>query len=381
MVEFQMAKRIGISIARQIINEDLNQGPKILPFCYPKISALVPTFDCEGRYGGGSSTRGESEVVPHIISLFNNLNCKGTFNFVGKTANEHEEVVKELDKSGNDIWGHGFSHVYLDDSRTIQEREVRDTIDTISKITGKPCIGWRSPYGTFNLNLYKILLKNGIRFGSNWGNSTWGSMPFTPIINGEKIPIYELPFDDSHFDAMVYRKLNLSPNVVLSLYKSKLLASLNSLSIFTPLIHPVNLAEDREKLNMFIDFINYAKEKDEVWITSCSDILTIYESLKNYKISHCSLSQEKNSHEVKMRVMKLHNHVKNTEHNIQRCKRISLVYKVKGAIEKVNYKGDHKIINLSPYETILCIPFDCSKDEIELFFQIETSTSQNRCGE
>lgn len=377
-VEFQMAKRVGISIARQTINEDFNQGPKILPFCFPKISSLVPTFDCEGKYGGGSSTKGESEVVPQILSLFNSLNCKGTFNFVGKTAKEYEEVVRELDKSGNDIWGHGFSHIYLDDSKSTQKREVTETVNMISKIIGKPCIGWRSPYGTFNLNLYKILLKNGIRFGSNWGSSTWGVMPFTPIINGEKIDIYELPFDDSHFDAMVYRKLNLDPNVVLSLYRSKLLASINSMSIFTPLVHPVNLAEDRERVNMFINFIKFAKEKEEVWITSCSEILNVYQALRNYKIEHCNLIQKENRHMVKMKVMKLNTHTKKKEYDMQPCKRISLVYKVKGSIEKVNCKSDYKIIKLSPYENVLCMPFDFSKDEINIFFKIETSTSQNK---
>lgn len=380
MVEFQMAKRIGISIARQTINEDFNQGPRILPFSYPKISALVPTFDCEGKYGGGSSTKGESEVVPQILSLFNELDCKGTFNFVGKTAKEHEAVVRELDRFSNDIWGHGFSHIYLDDSESKQKREVTETINTISKIIDKPCIGWRSPYGTFNLNLYKILLKNGIRFGSNWGSSTWGSMPFTPIVNEKKIDIYELPFDDSHFDAMVYRKLNLDPNVVLSLYKSRLLASINSMSIFTPLVHPVNLAEDRERLNMFIDFVRFAEEKEEVWITSCSQILTLYQALGNYRITHCDLTQEENKHEVKMKVIKLNTHIKKKDHNIQLCKPISLVYKVKGSIEKVNCKSDYKIIKLSPYENVLCMSFDYSKDEINFFFEIETSTSQNKMG-
>lgn len=372
MVEFQMAKHIGSSLKRDIFNEIPSNGPAILPFSYPNISALVPTFDCEGMHGGGTNTKGESEVVPYIIKLFNKIGCKGTFNFVGKTALEHSDIVREVHNSGNDVWGHGYSHAYLDTSTDKQKEEVTGAIEIISKILGVKCKGWRSPYGIINYNLYKILQKNDIIFGSNWGSSAWGSMPFTPIINGERINIYELPFDDCHFDALVFRKLNLDIKTILELYKSRLMSSRNRMRIFTPLIHPVNLAEELDRIKMFSDFIKFATENKDIWIASCSQILNNYKNLLDFNFRKIVLTKNGECDQLFIRLQKKQNDVVRIFDG-NSLREVSMVFRMAGCIEKINCNCNFKIIELSPLENVIILPFDLSKNSQDFTLEIEKS--------
>lgn len=364
-----MAKQLGTSLRRQVIAEAFSPLPRVLPYMYPKISALVPTFDCEGTYGGGTTSRGESEVVPRILSLFNKFNIHGTFNFVGKTAEEHEEIVKKLDKFNNDVWGHGYSHIYLNTSEKAQKEEVKRIAEVISKITNKPLEGWRSPYGVVNARLYEILQQNGIKYGSNWGTSTWGFLPFIPIINNKKFNITELPFDDSHFDAMVFRKLNLDLETILNLYKSKLLAHIKTLSIFTPLIHPVNLAEDDQREQMFLDFIDFATKQKNLWITSCSQVLSLYNELTNFEINKLNFTKNGNTHSFNLEVKRKNREQVKNQDTVANC--VSLIYKI-SPIEKVDCSSEYQIIQLSNHEDVLCIPFDLTETHFSIRLTIQS---------
>ena len=363
MVEFQMAKRVGSKIERYAYR--LNQGIElnILPYIYPKIAALVPTFDCEGKYGGGSTTEGESIIIPKLLAVFNELNFRGTFNFVGKTANEHAEIVKKIHSFGNDIWGHGFSHKYLDNNNEWTDEEISNTTAIISKLIGESCAGWRSPYGTFNERLYQLLIEKGIIYGSNWGNSTWGNMPFFPIVNGKKINICELPFDDVHFDAMIFRKIGLSHTNALNLYKSKLLASMNNLSIFTPLIHPVNLAEDINRFNMYIDFLRYSSQFAHLWVTSCSSLLKNHQRLSSIKANELYIKNKQHNTTVDLKLT-------NNETAKSDVPPITLSFRISGNNQKIESNSQYSKINFTPHETILCFPIDLSLRQMELNFEV-----------
>lgn len=372
MVEFQMAKRGTASFDRRYVREISGSAFQLLPLPFPKVAALVPTFDCEGRYGGGTNNAGESEIVPAIQDHLEKINSKGTFNFVGMTAIDHAAVVKDLYYQGHDVWGHGYSHVYLDGDVSLAESEVDKTIEAIFNITGQKCVGWRSPYGTFDGGLYKILVNKGIQFGSNWGSSTWGSLPFTPIVDGNKISIAELPFDDVHFDAMVFRKLNLKPNEVLNLYKSKLSAAVNSMSIFTLLAHPVNIAEDPARLDMLVDLFSFASHTPAVWVASCSEVLHMYSSLKRYKISKFE------QHAIKSGIC-LSITVSTSDQTLGRnlfddvlnaC--CTAVYVVRDLRRVRTCTSNFEVVDLSPFEQAVCMPVDLAKNRIDLDFEIET---------
>ncbi|MDZ7830276.1 MAG: polysaccharide deacetylase family protein [Desulfobacterales bacterium] len=361
MVEFQMAKRKGSSLSRKVYKPNKGFQLYLLPYVYPNISSLVLTFDCEGKYGGGSTIEGETVIIPKILEQFKKLNYCGTFNFVGRTASENMNIVKKINSSGNDVWGHGLTHKYLDTDEEWDDEEVTDTIRIISDLIGDRCIGWRSPYGTFNERLYNLLLKQGVKYGSNWGNSTWGNMPFFPFIEEKKINICELPFDDVHFDAMIFRKIGLNSDVALDLYKSKLVASINNFSIFTPLIHPVNLAEDTTRFNMFSKFLSYSSRFNELWVTSCSKLLYNFSLLENVKIQSLNFNHKQNR--IYFEITIINNNTLKKD-----LLPLSLAFKLDEKVKNITCSSKYAAIDLTPLETVICLPIDLSlpRNHIEL---------------
>ena len=182
-------------------------------------------------------------------------------------------------------------------------------------------------------------------------------------MNGKRIDICELPFDDVHFDAMIFRKIGLSSIEALNLYKSKLLASINSLSIFTTLVHPVNLAEDIKRLDMFIDFLKYSSQQENIWVTSCSRLLKNYKIICNIKYDVLNIKNNQYSSLIELELS-----IKNTSQvNLDP---ITLAFRVPGDNIRGETNSKYTRINFKPYETILCFPIDLSIKKSQLKFEV-----------
>jgi peptidoglycan/xylan/chitin deacetylase (PgdA/CDA1 family) len=285
MVEIAMAKRGLESLKRESLSIFGSTSISLSPFPWPCVSGWSFTFDCEGTYGGGTSFRGETEVVPRLSKMFSKKGVQGTFNFLGKMAEEYPNILKLLVKDAQDIAGHGYSHQHLDGSSyNDQHLEIIKTIESIQEACGHRIRGWRSPYGTYDKTTYDILEEQKFLWTSNWSRSLWGSLPFYPVIEDHKYSLLEIPFDDVHFDAVMYRANNIPPKVVEQMWLNYARFIRRYKNLFVLLNHPVNLAEKEERELIIGSILQKLESLSDIWIASCEQITRRYELLSKIHI-------------------------------------------------------------------------------------------------
>ena len=111
----------------------------------PKIAITFddgPSRQCTGRLLDGLKERG----------------VKATFFLIGKNAKENPKLVRRLDEEGHLIGNHTYNHVEI--TRLSDEeakKELMDTDEVISQITGKHVEYMRPPFGQWQDNLEKEL--------------------------------------------------------------------------------------------------------------------------------------------------------------------------------------------------------------------------------
>jgi peptidoglycan/xylan/chitin deacetylase (PgdA/CDA1 family) len=274
MPEFNMARRGLETMQRSHIGSDIRSfSIRLSIWPWPYLAAFAPTFDCEGTYGGGASFKGVMEVIPYLCSEFKNRSVKGTFNFLGKIAEQFPEVVQQAVEKGQDIAGHGYSHINMDGlSREKQLTEFQRTIDAILSATGRVIRGWRCPWGTYDRTTYELMMELGFTWASNWSRSLWGSDPFHPMIDGKRFSLVEVPFDDVHFDAQLYGKLNLPVKNVIPLWYNYAVRAIQKNGLYVLLNHPVQLVLDWERVEALLELVERIRALGKVWLCSCGQV-------------------------------------------------------------------------------------------------------------
>jgi peptidoglycan/xylan/chitin deacetylase (PgdA/CDA1 family) len=300
MPEFVHAKR-GLEGAKRIPLH-INLNTVSLGFSpWPNNSALALTFDCEGTYGGGKTIKGETELVPEFSEKFQNLGIQATFNFLGKIAYDHPEVLQFAKEKNQDIAGHGFSHCNLDGlSEKEQRSEIERTIAEIKNACGEKVIGFRAPYCTFDLTTYKLFEEYGIKWTSNFGRSLWGDFPFRVSLESKEFQIIDIPFDDIHFDAWIFKRHNIEFKQALLLYKNHIFTTKLKNGIFTLLAHPAGLALDRGRAEVILKLAEYAAKQKNLWVTSLNNIYKRWITLNNlsWHIRHKKESRNSSKYEL-----------------------------------------------------------------------------------
>lgn len=282
MPEFVHAQRGLEGTLRKPIMINLTSGFKVGFAPWPYSSTCLLTFDCEGTYGGGQTTDGETVLVPEFSKLFSELGIKATFNFTGKIAEDFPEVLKIVKKYSHDISGHGYSHNHLDGlSLQEQKEELEKTIEAISLACDYKICGLRAPFGSFDKNTYVALTDLGFKWTSNFGRSLWGDVPFIVSIDNHKFPIVDIPFDDIHFDSWIYKRHNIDFEQAFLLYKNHLYVTGLNNSIFTLLSHPAGLAVDPGRAEVIRRFAEYISQQKHLWAPSSHEVATRCRILDN----------------------------------------------------------------------------------------------------
>jgi peptidoglycan/xylan/chitin deacetylase (PgdA/CDA1 family) len=89
---------------------------------------------------------------------------KATFFLIGKHAEEHPELVKQIVAGGNSVENHTYDHGRLStlDPAGVQ-RELLDAEKAISRITGHKPEFYRPPYGATTPGVADLASRQGLR--------------------------------------------------------------------------------------------------------------------------------------------------------------------------------------------------------------------------
>ncbi|WP_271423578.1 polysaccharide deacetylase family protein [Aequorivita sinensis] len=103
------------------------------------------------------------DYTPKILSLLKEHNAKATFFIIGKNAETHPDLVREIIADGHTIGNHSFSHAntfgFFSSEKIIADLKKSDSV--LKEITGKEIKLFRPPFGVTNPNIKKALKKTG----------------------------------------------------------------------------------------------------------------------------------------------------------------------------------------------------------------------------
>jgi polysaccharide deacetylase family protein (PEP-CTERM system associated) len=86
-----------------------------------------------------------------ILQLFEKYNVQATFFVLGHIAEDHPELIKDIQAKGHEIASHGYYHRNLKTmNRDEFESDLIKSIDTLERITGEKVLGFREPYFSVN---------------------------------------------------------------------------------------------------------------------------------------------------------------------------------------------------------------------------------------
>lgn len=92
--------------------------------------------------------------TPKLLDGLKERGVKGTFFLIGQNVEKYPEVVKRLSEEGHLIGNHTYHHVEITKlSEEEAEREIIDTNEAISRITGKEVFYMRPPFGAWQRDL------------------------------------------------------------------------------------------------------------------------------------------------------------------------------------------------------------------------------------
>jgi len=98
------------------------------------------------------------EVTPAVLDVLRQENVQATFFCIGKNAEKHPLLLKEISEAGHVIGNHTFNHAYVF-SRSAAEKQVAEGQEAIKKIIGKKTAYFRPPFGVMTPEIAKAVKK------------------------------------------------------------------------------------------------------------------------------------------------------------------------------------------------------------------------------
>lgn len=92
-----------------------------------------------------------ADDIDLILQTLEKQQVKVTFFMVGNWIEENEEAAKKIHAAGHELANHSYSHPHINNlSYDKNLEQVNKCSELIKKITGKPSILYRGPYGEYN---------------------------------------------------------------------------------------------------------------------------------------------------------------------------------------------------------------------------------------
>lgn len=116
----------------------------------------------------------EDRLVPatqRLLRILEASNARATFFVLGRAAERHPELVREIAQAGHEIGTHGWSHEFVYRQTPSEFREgVQRSVRLLESLSGQRVLGHRAPYFSItreSLWALEILADLGLRYDSS----------------------------------------------------------------------------------------------------------------------------------------------------------------------------------------------------------------------
>jgi len=121
---------------------------------------FIPTF-WKGKKGEVSFTFDDGpdpEVTPKVLDVLREANVKAAFFVIGRIAEKHPELVRQMVSEGHAVGNHTYNHDYVF-SKAAAEKQVTEGQEVIEKIIGKKPKYFRPPFGVMTPEIASAIRK------------------------------------------------------------------------------------------------------------------------------------------------------------------------------------------------------------------------------
>ena len=126
------------------------------------------------RFGHANWDRPYREFTPQVralLELLDEIDARATFFFLGMTARNYPDLVREIVLRGHEPASHGYAHARVyDQSRADFRADVERSIEEIERLTGLRPVAYRAPAFSINRRTpwaYDVLAELGFRCDSS----------------------------------------------------------------------------------------------------------------------------------------------------------------------------------------------------------------------
>ena len=279
----------------------IRAGEDLTPESWPNKSRVAVglsfDFDAETIYlrkgvkDPASLSRGEYGArvgIPRILNLLDRYNIPATFFVPAVSAILHKDKIEEiLSRRKHEIGVHGWVHEPIPQLSEKEERELmKKAIDTLTKITGKRPVGYRSPSWYFNPQTLPILKEFGFIYDSSLMAD---DRPYEILYKNKKTGMIELPvewlLDDFPYFGFNWESglhNQRSSNDVFTIWKAEFDKAYEEGTIFILTMHP-HVIGHRSRISMLERLIRYIKSHPKVWFATHEQIARYVIQAKNLK--------------------------------------------------------------------------------------------------
>ena len=100
----------------------------------------------------------DPEVTPKVLDVLREEGVKAAFFVIGRNAENHPNLVKQILDEGHVVGNHTYNHAYVF-SKAAAEKQVTEGQDAIEKIIGKRTRYFRPPFGVMTPEIASAIRK------------------------------------------------------------------------------------------------------------------------------------------------------------------------------------------------------------------------------
>lgn len=224
-------------------------------------------------------SRGEYGAVdglPRILRILDRQQVPASFFIPAVSAVLHPQVIKDIQaaKSAHEIGVHGWIHERLPllNNEQEEQRLLTQSIDTLTKMTGKRPIGYRAPSWKHSGWTMGQVKAAGFLYDSSLMAS---DDAYELLLDGKPTGVVELPIerilDDSPYFGSNADGSNPSVGDVYEVFQSEFDVAYEEGGLYLLTMHP-HMTGHRSRAAMLERLIQYMKKKPGVWFATHEQI-------------------------------------------------------------------------------------------------------------
>jgi peptidoglycan/xylan/chitin deacetylase (PgdA/CDA1 family) len=228
----------------------------------------LPVPLSQGEYG---ATTG----LPRILDLLDRHSIPASFYIPAMSAALHPQMIQDILKGKrHEIGVHGWMHENLPaiGDAAKEEQLLTQSIDYLTKATGKRPVGFRAPAWAFSQFTLDQIRKAGFLYDSSFMAMDG---PYELLANGQKSGMIELPInwiadDYPYYEPEASGSLP-DPELVFEIYKGEFDAAYQEHSLFVLTMHP-HITGHRSRIAALEKLVLYMKQKPGVWFATLEQV-------------------------------------------------------------------------------------------------------------